>query len=525
MKTKEIYPLGILSDPEEGIPGFLRSLLIRTNFVATTREYLGWRGLKPSFKKSEAWTCRIKGNTGVFGIYFKELLDFGSWFTGKFGLCYFPDSNDDTVELFSIEAGVDTQRPEYTTCIRDFLSYPEFTRLFEIADLYFSFSSSEENMLLTLRTQKALTTISEKGVAIDRDGETCYIVEPGGIDQNLPAFDLALPFYEVLAATLTFNLSEAPSYLLKVSSQDRIHEDLIKEPEKDNTLISLNLGYGNTDFQAHFPSSDLLVNGPVLESISWKHGQKKPVPFQDKLWWDSHQKKTFSVIDKTLLGIDDRPQFIVLSGFLGSGKTSFLQNFIEYHTINNRFVAVIQNEIGDVGLDSKLLEDEYAVMNMDEGCVCCTLIGQLEKGINQILSKFHPDVIILETSGLANPYNLLSDISLLKDRIRFDSVTVIVDASNFNSVHDYHVSREQIKAADVIVLNKIDLVSNFEIETISLQLKEMNPNVPILKCQNGQIHPGLLYGTNTETETNQLRQEIQPHHCTHSHDHLSSFLY
>jgi G3E family GTPase len=213
-----------------------------------------------------------------------------------------------------------------------------------------------------------------------------------------------------------------------------------------------------------------------------------------------------------------------LSGFLGSGKTSFLQNCIEYHTANNRFVAVIQNEVGEVGLDGKLLEDDYAVLEMDEGCVCCSLIGQLQKGINQILANFHPDVIILETPGLANPYNLLADIAELEDRIRFDSVTVLVDASNFDqNIREYEVAREQIKAADILLLNKIDLISDPEIRAISRKLKEINPNVPILNTTNGQINPGLMYGTDARLEPRSFKQKTEGRqHSTHTHDHLSS---
>ena len=152
--------------------------------------------------------------------------------------------------------------------------------------------------------------------------------------------------------------------------------------------------------------------------------------------------------------MDERPPLIILTGFLGSGKTSFLQHFIEYQTQRSRFVAVIQNEIGEVGLDGKLLD--YTVTEIDEGCVCCSLAGNLKQAVRGILESFSPDTIILETSGLANPLNLLEEMSELGEVVRFDTTVTLVDVLNLEStLSDYRIAVDQIRAADVIVLNKL----------------------------------------------------------------------
>ena len=129
-------------------------------------------------------------------------------------------------------------------------------------------------------------------------------------------------------------------------------------------------------------------------------------------------------IDKKSLGIDERPPLIILSGFLGAGKTSFLQHFIEYQTQCSRFVAVI----GEVGLDGKLLDD--TITEIDEGCVCCSLVGNLKRAVNGILSSFQPDYIILETTGAANPLNLLDEIVELEAQVRYDCTVTVVDGLN-----------------------------------------------------------------------------------------------
>ncbi len=101
---------------------------------------------------------------------------------------------------------------------------------------------------------------------------------------------------------------------------------------------------------------------------------------------------------KTSREIPSKPGFILLTGFLGSGKTSFLNRFIQAQTQAHRFVAVVQNEIGEKGLDADLLDQTYAVTRMDEGCVCCSLAGNLRAALNSILSRFDPDIIVLETT-------------------------------------------------------------------------------------------------------------------------------
>jgi G3E family GTPase len=220
---------------------------------------------------------------------------------------------------------------------------------------------------------------------------------------------------------------------------------------------------------------------------------------------------------------------IVLTGFLGSGKTSFLQHFIEYQVQLNRFVAVIQNEIGEIGLDGKLLDHDYAVTEIDEGCVCCTLVGNLKKAIHQMLSSFHPDYIVLETSGLANPYNLLDEIFEVDELVRFDSITTVVDGLNIEeSLDTYYVAREQIKAADILLVNKRDLLNEIQLRKINRKLKEMNPTAPILLTRQGDINPALVYGVDPQDEPveahrNKLQRETHHKHHSHEFDGLSSY--
>jgi hypothetical protein len=213
----------------------------------------------------------------------------------------------------------------------------------------------------------------------------------------------------------------------------------------DSHEESLYLGYGKDGFKTII-EANWKTAVSFDQDVTWETGMAVIPQYKDALWWNAHQISDYKTLDKKFLSIDDRPQLIVLTGFLGSGKTSFLQHFIEYQVQLNRFVAVIQNEIGEMGLDGKLLDHDYAVTEIDEGCVCCTLVGKLKNAIHQILSSFHPDYIVLETTGLANPYNLLDEISEVEELVRFDSITTMVDGLNVvQSLTAHSVAREQIK--------------------------------------------------------------------------------
>jgi G3E family GTPase len=155
-------------------------------------------------------------------------------------------------------------------------------------------------------------------------------------------------------------------------------------------------------------------------------------------------------------------------------------------------VAVIQNEIGEIGLDGKLLD--YTVTEIDEGCVCCSLAGNLKRAVQDILEKFSPDFIILETSGLTNPLNLLEDMAELGEVARFDSLVTMVDAVNLEAaLAGSPIAADQIRAADVVVLNKLDLVDDRWMETIERRVRGINPRAPRFRTVQGDLNPALIF--------------------------------
>jgi G3E family GTPase len=528
MKLNQLYPTDILSSPEQGLQELMRGFLVRTNFVPGVRHVIGWRGLKETFTRVEGWTAKIKGFAGVFGMYFDACAPVGDWINATFALLYFPDPQEELVEYCSLQAGATTQQEDYLLHVRDFLRHPQLCALFSIGIIKLGINTVDNALMLGLESISHQRVIARDGVSLSQEGRTVTVIQPGDYDQNFPSYATAVAFFHVLAASLAFNLEEPPTYMkyTRRPGKEIIYDTSGRHWEKPSSVAheeSLSLGFGRTVFEA-----STATNGKSIVSsdrdVTWKTGAVIPPEFKDALWWQAHQISDYKTIDKKILGIDDRPQLIILTGYLGAGKTSFLQHFIEYQNQNNRFVAVIQNEIGAVGLDGKLLDYDDAVTEIDEGCVCCTLVGNVKKALHQILSKFHPDHIILETTGLANPFNLLEELSEVEDLVKFDSVTAVVDGVNIDRIlAESDVGRDQIRAADIILLNKKDLMTASQRAVVEEAIRAINPTAPLLATHHGDINPALLYGGDpTGTSDVKNREAINPEHHTHLHEDMDT---
>lgn len=509
MDLNSSYPIVTQGDTLINAQKFLDNLLIRTNFVLNIRTALGWRGLHPVVKSGSGWTCKIKGSEGVYGIYLHSSKESEGNYYLNYKLAYFPLPEEEVRMRFALETAIVAGQDDYMDLVRNFVSYPDFTDLFYIADINFILKKDARDRLsISMESQKWQQTISEKGIYSIQDGCEICLIEPNDLDQNLPSYQLALPFFEVLASTITYNLSSAPEYICYSGTicQDDTSEDNCDRP------LEIHLVYSEG------PTDQSITRKDTSLAFSYAKNAMD-TPFSEAKWWSSHlpfDGKNTNTIFKAI----DRPQLIILTGFLGSGKTTFLKHFIEYHTQNNRFVAVIQNEIGQKGLDSHLLEDSFGVVEVDEGCVCCSLSGQLKKGIHQVRETYNPDVVILETTGLANPFNLLNEIEEIRDLVRFDSITTVVDALNMKKcMKESNIVSEQIKAADIIVLNKTDLVEEEELKSVRKLIENLNSKVLEIDAVKGDINPALLYVADKDqiSLTSAFR-----YHCNHLDEELGS---
>jgi G3E family GTPase len=181
----------------------------------------------------------------------------------------------------------------------------------------------------------------------------------------------------------------------------------------------------------------------------------------------------------------------VLTGYLGAGKTTLLNRILSED--HGKRYAVIVNEFGEIGIDNDLIVGaDEEVFEMNNGCVCCTVRGDLIRVVQGLAKrKGGFDAIIVETTGLADPGPVAQTFFVdedVKARTRLDSVTTVVDAKHILlRLSDSREAREQIAFADQIVLNKIDLVSEGDLRLIEARLRRMNPLAPIHRAQRSNV--------------------------------------
>jgi G3E family GTPase len=230
----------------------------------------------------------------------------------------------------------------------------------------------------------------------------------------------------------------------------------------------------------------------------------------------------------------------VLTGYLGAGKTTLLNRILtEDH---GKRYAVIVNEFGEIGIDNDLVVGaDEDVFEMNNGCVCCTVRGDLIRVVSGLMKRQRPgkpafDAIIVETTGLADPGPVAQTFFVddeVKARTKLDSVTALVDAKHVMArLDDSKEAREQVAFADQIILNKIDLVSADDLAAVEARLRGLNPLAPIVHAERANVPLDQVLGRHgfDLERINEVRPEFlnPPHgaeghvhdeHCGHDHSH------
>src|SRR6201997_698242 len=181
----------------------------------------------------------------------------------------------------------------------------------------------------------------------------------------------------------------------------------------------------------------------------------------------------------------------VLTGFLGAGKTTLL-NYILKEQNDYRF-GVIINEVGEIGIDGKLVETQPEDMvELSNGCVCCTVRKDLVKSVQKLLKRGKLDYILIETTGVADPGPIAQtflNIPQLQQYARLDSIITVVDAEHLAAqLREVEVAREQITLADFILINKVDLVNAEELNTVREQIFGLNPHARVFHTEHSRVN-------------------------------------
>lgn len=188
----------------------------------------------------------------------------------------------------------------------------------------------------------------------------------------------------------------------------------------------------------------------------------------------------------------DQPLCVtVLTGFLGSGKTTLLNRILtENHGLR---IAVIENEFGEVGIDHELvINADEEIFEMNNGCICCTVRGDLIRIVGNLMKRRDQfDHILIETTGLANPGPVIQTFFVddeMKEKISLNAIVALVDARHIPMHLDScDEAVRQIAFADVILLNKTDLVTPAELDALEARVKSINGVAKIRRCQNANV--------------------------------------
>jgi len=188
-----------------------------------------------------------------------------------------------------------------------------------------------------------------------------------------------------------------------------------------------------------------------------------------------------------------RTPITLITGPLGSGKTTLLRHILAKQGDK---IAIVMNEFGEIAIDTKVIEGKNVrIAELGGGCVCCSLLGEFEAAVNEIIDKVAPERIIVETTGLAEPEALVFDIQEALPQCRLDGVVSVIDADMLVRFPEIgHTTRLQIEGADILLLNKIDLVEPVQIGALETKLREMNSTAAIVRAERCRVDPELLFG-------------------------------
>ena len=216
----------------------------------------------------------------------------------------------------------------------------------------------------------------------------------------------------------------------------------------------------------------------------------------------------------------------IISGFLGAGKTSLIKKLFE-NGFNNEKVVLIENEFGEIGIDGSFLKEAGVdIKEINSGCICCSLVGDFSKSMQEVINKFTPDRIIIEPSGVGKLSDIVKAVEDLHMDLQLNIVATVVDGGkckiymkNFGEFFN-----NQVQDAKTIIVSKVEKLSDQKILEVYNLLKEKNPNANIILANLLVVDAKRLVETLEKeiTLTKATQEELEHNHCCcghHDHEH------
>ncbi|NTU48412.1 MAG: GTP-binding protein [Syntrophobacteraceae bacterium] len=191
-----------------------------------------------------------------------------------------------------------------------------------------------------------------------------------------------------------------------------------------------------------------------------------------------------------------RTPIMLITGSLGSGKTTLLRRIVE---VMRQPIAVVMNEFGEAAIDSRTITgDNVRIVELAGGCICCSMTGDFEAAVREIIGFVRPEFIVVETTGVSDADALVFQVEGNLPEVRLDSVVHIVDAYlGARHPHVGPIARTHLQTADIVLINKIDLVTTQEVREMEALVRLHNDRALLVKTMGCDVDLSLLFGMAT----------------------------
>lgn len=258
----------------------------------------------------------------------------------------------------------------------------------------------------------------------------------------------------------------------------------------------------------------ILLPSPTLK-INLHQTPKHPYLLTAKMFDEPHTQSALPI------------PVTILAGFLGSGKTTLLNRIL--HAEQGLRMAVLVNDFGEVNIDTQLIAGDQAsdMISLPNGCICCTLFGNLVDVLLKLTRLAEPpEHILIEASGVSQPHQIsgILNVSDLQEHLRLDGIITLVDAENVRKLSQVVMFIEgQLRDADIIILNKLDLIESDSVDKLVTWIRESAPDARIIPATYVDVPLEFVFGANTDG------RDIPPLAGEHDHSHhgleLETWLY